>query len=71
VHLPRHWNPILAYPLYCRTFARRRQHQTLTWDKIGLAAELAANLAIYLAATSAISARFKSPQITDKTLHSR
>jgi hypothetical protein len=59
VHLPRHWDPILAYPLYLGT-----------WDKIGFAAELAANLAFYLAATLAISTRSKSSQGTDKTLHS-
>jgi hypothetical protein len=61
VHMPSHWNPVLACPL-CLGLALHSfvvgQHQTLTWDKIGCAAELAANLAIYLAATLAISARF-------------
>jgi hypothetical protein len=74
VHVPRHWNPILAYPLYFGLAAHSLvvgQHQTLTWDKIGFAAELAANLAIYLAATLAISTRFKSSPTADKTTYSR
>jgi len=63
VHVPQHWNPILAYPLYFGLAVHSfvvDQHQTLTWDKIGFAAELAANLVFYLAATLAISTRFKS-----------
>jgi hypothetical protein len=74
VHVPRHWNPILAYPLYFGLAVHSLvvgQHQTLTWDKIGFAAELAANLAIYLAATLAISTRFKSSQSADKMPRSR
>ena len=61
VHLPAHWNPVLAYPLYLGLVLHSfvvGQHQTLTWDKIGFAAELAANLAIYLVATLALSVRF-------------
>ena len=61
VHLPSHWNPVLAYPLYLGLVFHSfvvGQHQTLTWDKIGFAAELAANLAIYLTATLAIPTRF-------------
>jgi hypothetical protein len=63
VHVPRPWNPILAYLLYVGLAVHSLvvgQHQTLTWDKIGFGAELAANLPIYLVATLAISARFKS-----------
>jgi hypothetical protein len=69
-HVPQHWNPVLAYPLYFGLTIHSfvvGQHQNLTWDKIGFAAELAANLAIYLAATLAIAAKFKSPRIADKT----
>jgi hypothetical protein len=58
VHLPSHWNPVLAYPLYLGLAVHSfvvGEHQTLTWDKIGFGAELAANLAIYLTATLAIS----------------
>jgi hypothetical protein len=74
VHLPLHWNPILAYPLSFGLTVHSfvvGQHRTLNWDRIGFAAELAANLALYLAAALAISARFKSAQIADKTAPSR
>jgi hypothetical protein len=74
VHVSWHWNPILAYPLYFGLAVHSfvvGQHQTLPWDKIGFAAELAANLAFYLAATLAISTRFKSSEIADKMPRSR
>ena len=74
VHVPLHWNPILAYPLYFGLTVHSLvvgQHQTLAWDKIGFAAELVANLALYLAAALAICTRFKSSQIADKTARSR
>jgi hypothetical protein len=54
VHAQSHWNPVLAYPLYVGLAFHSvvvGQHQTLTWDKIGFAAELTANLAIYLIAS--------------------
>jgi hypothetical protein len=61
VHVPSHWNPLLAYPLYFGLALHSLvvgQHQALSWDKIGFTAELVTNLAIYLAATLAISTRF-------------
>ena len=74
VHVRSHWNPILAYPLYFGLQVHSfvvGQHQTLTWDKIGFTAELVANLALYLTAALAISAKFKSSQNADKTAGSR
>jgi hypothetical protein len=55
VHAQSHWNPILAYPLYpgdmVHLLITDGHGGTLTQEKVGFAAELAANLFVYLAAT--------------------
>jgi len=55
VHAQSHWNPILAYPLYpgdmVHLLVTGGHGGTLTQEKVGFAAELAANLFVYLAAT--------------------
>jgi len=55
VHAQSDWNPILAYPLYpgdmVSLLVTGGHGGTLTQEKIGVAAELTANLLVYLAAT--------------------
>jgi len=54
-HAQSHWNPSLAYPLYSGMMVSLvvtgGHGGTLTQEKLGFAAELAANLLAYLAAT--------------------
>ena len=54
VHAQSHWSPILAYPLFpgdmVHLLVTGGHGGTLAQEKVGFAAELAANLFVYLAA---------------------
>jgi hypothetical protein len=56
VHAQSHWNPILAYPLHPGEMVGLRitggHGGTIAQDRVGFAAELTANLIVYLAAAS-------------------
>jgi hypothetical protein len=55
IHARSHWNPILAYPLYpgemVHLLITGGHGGTLMQEKFGFAAEVIANILVYLAAT--------------------
>ena len=68
VHAQSHWNPILAYPLYpgnmVHLLVTGGHGGTLTQEKIGFAAELAANLFVYLASAFILLRVVRSSKVT-------